>query len=339
MNTLLGIVIAFLASAAAVVLAGVTLARSGDVIAARTRLGGLWVGSIFLAVATSLPELTTDIAAVRLGAPDLAAGDLFGSNMANMLVLALVALPPGAQLFHRAALDHGLAAALAIIMTCTAAIFILLDTSWTVLGIGPGAVVVAVVYLAGTRAVYRQSALMRRAGVTAELAAAEAPAAGAGLPSLKRAVVGSVLAAAVIAIAAPVFAASAARVAELTGIGTTFVGTLLVGMATSLPELVTSLTAVRIGALDLAIGNLFGSNAVNMVLVLPLDLAQPGGPFLAAVSPVHALTALVGVVLMGIALMAIVYRAGRQVRALDPASLLMMGVYVVGLLLVYLRGG
>jgi Ca2+/Na+ antiporter len=65
----------FVLTAAAVVYAGTRLARHGDVIAARTRWGRLWVGSLFLAIATSLPELTTDVAAIRLGAVDLAAGD------------------------------------------------------------------------------------------------------------------------------------------------------------------------------------------------------------------------------------------------------------------------
>lgn len=89
----------FVLSAVAVIAAGVVLARAGDVIAARTRLGSVWVGTIFLAGATSLPELATDVAAVRMGAPDLAAGDLFGSTMANMLILGLVSFSPGRELF------------------------------------------------------------------------------------------------------------------------------------------------------------------------------------------------------------------------------------------------
>ncbi len=56
-------------------------------IAERTGLGRLWIGVVPLATATSLPEVATDIAAVRFGALDLAAGDLFGSSMADMLIL------------------------------------------------------------------------------------------------------------------------------------------------------------------------------------------------------------------------------------------------------------
>ena len=130
--TLTQAVLVVLLAGAVVVTAGTRLARSADVIAARTHLGGAWVGSVLLAGATSLPELTTDIAAVRMGAVDLAAGDLFGSSMANMLILALVTLvPSGAELFRRATLDHVLYAALAIILT----VWVVLDAVH-----GPGSI-------------------------------------------------------------------------------------------------------------------------------------------------------------------------------------------------------
>ena len=80
------VLLGFLASGAVIVAAGTVLAKSGDAIAEHTRLGRVWIGSVLLAGATSLPELTTDVAAVRLGVPDLAAGDLFGSSLANMLL-------------------------------------------------------------------------------------------------------------------------------------------------------------------------------------------------------------------------------------------------------------
>jgi len=81
-----------LARGAAAVLAGTALARLADRSADATGLGRIWIGSILLATATSLPELVTDVAAVRLEAVDLAVGDLFGSSMANMPILALVDL-------------------------------------------------------------------------------------------------------------------------------------------------------------------------------------------------------------------------------------------------------
>jgi hypothetical protein len=75
----------FLIAATALVWAGITLARAGDEIATRTGLGGLLVGMLLVAAATSLPEIVTDVSASIAGAPDLAVGDLFGSNRRSPL--------------------------------------------------------------------------------------------------------------------------------------------------------------------------------------------------------------------------------------------------------------
>ncbi|MEW6268714.1 MAG: hypothetical protein AB1689_05380 [Thermodesulfobacteriota bacterium] len=335
------IIAALLASAAVVGFAGVRLARDGDAIAARTRLGGLWVGSVFVAVATSLPELMSDVSAVLLGAPDLGVGGLFGSNISNMLTLAIVSLVPGRDVFRRAAIDNALAASLAITLTASAAICVLLQPRESVLGVGVGPLLLALGYVAGVRTLFRNSELARTAARVEEMGD-EAKTVRAGTApetdhqELRRAIRGFVLAAAVILVAAPLFAASANALAEATGLAKSFVGTWLVAIATTLPELVTSLAAVRIRAYDLAVGNLFGSNAFNMSLFLALDLAAPGSIF-AAVSPVHALSGLIAMVLMGIGLAAIVYRAAGRLAALEPSAALMMVLYAVGIWLVYLQ--
>jgi cation:H+ antiporter len=329
------VVAAFLLSAVMVVLAGIQLARHADVIAARTGLGGVWIGTVFLAAATSLPELTTDIAAIRLGAPDLAAGDLFGSSMANMLILAVVSLVPGAELFRRAALDNGLAAALAITLTGAAGIFVMLGLEITVLGIGLGPLALAAGYLAGIRVVFRHSSTARLGAAVVETGAHAEP--RRGPTAFRSAAVGFAGAALLILIMAPVFAASAKALAEITGLATSLVGTWLVGMATSLPELVTSLAAVRMKSYDLAVGNLFGSNAVNMIMFVPIDLMLPGPSIFAAIDPVHALSAVVGIILMALGQGAILLRSEGRGSLLEPSGALMLAVYAVGLWLVWFR--
>jgi cation:H+ antiporter len=323
-------VLAFLVSGALVIVAGTALARHADAIAAATKLGRLWIGSVLLAAATSLPELATDISAVRLGAPDIAAGDLFGSSMANMLILAIIDLiPPRRRVLQNAALDHALAASLAISLNALAVVFLMIHPRRSFLGVGPGSVVLFLAYLAGTRAVYRH-ALRDGATVAGVLAVEEAN----KPPSLGRAVLGFTAAALVLVATAPPFAWSAKGIAAMSGLGDTFVGTWLVGLATSLPELVTCVAAVRMGAFDLAVGNLFGSNAFNMAIFLPLDVVQPGSLF-AALDPSHALSGLFSVVLMSLGVAAIVYRAKRRFALLEPDSLLIVAGYAVALWLLY----
>jgi cation:H+ antiporter len=326
--------LAFLASGAVVVLAGIALARHADAIAETTGLGRLWIGAVLLAGATSLPELMTDVSAVRLGATDLAVGDLFGSSMANMLILALIdLLPPRGRVLRSAALEHALAASLAIALNAGAAVLVLLRPEVSLAWVGPGSLLLFLAYVAGARAVYRQALHDGAAAATAAASKAPGPVAPG---SVRRAVLGFAVAALVVLAAAPLFAWSATGIAEITGLGTTFVGTWLVGISTSLPELVASLAAARMGSYDLAVGNLFGSNAFNMAIFLPVDLAQPGNLF-AALDPSHALSGFFAVVLMSLGLAAIVYRAERRFAMLEPDSLLMLATYCVALWLIYLQ--
>jgi cation:H+ antiporter len=326
-------VLGFFASGAVVVFAGIALARYADAIAAATKLGRIWTGSVLLAAATSLPELTTDVSAVRLGAVDLAVGDLFGSSMANMLILAAVDLwPPRKHVLQRVTLDHALAACLAISLNAMAAVLVLVRPEASLLWVGPGSLFLFLAYVAGTRAVYRHAA---RETVHAVATATETPPAETRPPvSLSRAVGGFVAAALVVLLVAPVFAWSAKGIAAISGLGDTFVGTWLVGLATSLPELTASIAAVRMGAFDLAVGNLFGSNACNMAVFFVLDLAQPGSLF-AALDPSHAVSALFAVILMSLGLAAIVYRAKRRFAMIEPGSMLMLVAYALALWLLY----
>jgi cation:H+ antiporter len=333
------LLVTFVVAAVVVVIAGTVLARSSDVIAARTKLGGAWVGSVFLALASSLAEIVTDISAVRLGAIDLAVGDLFGSSMANMLILAIVSVvPAGVDVFRRAALDHALYAVLAIVMTLCAALLLLTRTTASMAGVGVGSLLLVVVYVVTSSFAFRHSAVAQAAGEVIESARADEiahDASGKTTAPLSRAVLSFLAAAAVIVVVAPQFASAAEGLAVATGVGRTFMGTWLVGLSTSLPELVTSLAAVRLRAYDLAVGNLFGSNAMNMTLFVLLDAVHDGPPVLAVADSTHALSALVAVLLMTLALGTLVLRSKRVSGAREPGSLLIVLGYVGGLALVF----
>jgi cation:H+ antiporter len=322
--------LAFVAAGAAVAWAGSVLAHSADAIAELTGIGRMWVGSMLLAAATSLPELTIDVFAVRFGATDLAAGDLFGSNMANMLILASLDLAfPRKRLLRQAAFDHALSASLAISLNAGAALFVLMRLEGSVMGVSPGSLALALAYLLGSRAVFRQ-ARPGEAGATA---------ATTGVPStgLRAATLRFAAATAVVLAAAPVLAWAARGIAELSGLGETFVGTWLVGLTTSLPELVASVAAIRLGSFDLAVGNLFGSNAFNMMIFLALDLAEPRGAIFALIEPEHVVSALFAVILTSLGAAAIVYRAERRLPLIDLDSWLMVVLYLLAISVLYGR--
>jgi cation:H+ antiporter len=327
----------FALSAAVIVVAGTKLSHYGDRIADITGLGRLWIGVVLMAAATSLPEVFTTISAGLMHAPDLAAGDLFGAGLSNMLTLGLIdQLHRGKRVWQQAAFEHALVASLAMILTGLAAFFVLYRPGLEHGGIGLGSLLLLLLYVLGMRLVFRQEdvkRIQREQGLVAEALGDDAHV--ARREAFRRAGAGFAIAALALLAAAPLLAYSGREIAELTGISGMFIGTSLVAIATSLPELVTSLAAVRLGAFDLAVGNLFGSNAFNMAAFAFADIAYREGALLSAVSSAHALTALWSILLMNLGLMGIIYRVEKRYLLIEPDSMLMVIGYVLGLWLLF----
>ncbi|HXF94446.1 MAG TPA: hypothetical protein VNK46_16975 [Nitrospiraceae bacterium] len=329
----------FALSAVTIVIAGTKLSQYGDRIAELTGLGRLWIGVLLMAAATSLPEVFTTMSASLLKAPDLAAGDLFGAGMSNMLTLGLIdLLHRKKRVWQQAAFEHTLVASLAMVLTGLAAFLVLLRPDIEHAGIGLSSVLLLMIYVLGMRVVFRQEDVKRRqreqeAVVEAAVLAADGPVGRRA--ALRWASAGFAVAALALLVAAPILAGSAREIAEQTGVSATYIGTSLVAITTSLPELVTSLAAVRLGAFDLAVGNLFGSNAFNMAAFFFADAAFREGPLLSAVDPAHALTALWSILLMNIGLMGIMYRVEKRYLLIEPDSMAMIVGYFLGLWLLF----
>lgn len=117
--------IVFIGWAMVIVLAAIKLAQYGDIIALRTGLGRLFVGTLLMAGATSLPEFLTGLSSINQDVPDLAAGNIFGSSMFNMFMLAILDLMNQKyRVLRKIAISHALTASLAILLTGAAVFFI-----------------------------------------------------------------------------------------------------------------------------------------------------------------------------------------------------------------------
>jgi len=325
--------IKFILTAAIVVAAAIKLAEYGDVIAVRTKLGGLFVGTIFLAGATSLPELIASISSFSLGAPDLAAGNFLGSNMVNVVLLALVDLINyQVPLLRRVALSHALTAALASVLMLIAAIFILADIDITIGWVGVESLALIGLYFGGIWLIQRKN----RGPVAATAATAVEPA--PGFPSLKVGLAGFAAAGAVLVLVVPQLVASSTEIATITGLGTGFVGTALLSVVTSLPELLAALAAMRIGAFDMAVGNLFGSSVFNMLALGMSDFFYTDGRFLGAIDPNFALVALLGLLLTNMALIGTLARVERKILFIEVDAIGIVVVYLLGMYLLFIKG-
>lgn len=309
--------------------AGTRLARDGDVVADKTGIGGVWIGAVIIALATSLPELVFDITAAGRGFIDLAVGDIFGSGLSNMLILAVVdALFVTVYVKRRGGVkktrgSHIPVASLAIALTAMATIFMLLPNTFGVLHLGYGTLVIAVVYIAGVWLLFKQNNL------SPDLLPVQS------IRSLPVALAGLVVSAIVIFAAAPFMVGAAQRIAINSGLGATFFGTLFLAAVTSFPELIVSFTAMRLGAFDLAVGNLFGSNAFNIFILVFIDVAYMQGPLLSSVSAVHIVTALFLILMMGVGLVSAAAKTKERNALLLPDSIFLVFLYIAAMYAVY----
>jgi cation:H+ antiporter len=328
MDSLSGAIIVFLISSAFVIAAGIGLARFGDDLAEATGWGKLWVGTLLVGIATSLPEVTVNISAVWLEKnPGLALGNVFGADMINVFVLACVALVFGVQnLFGGQGRDTEL-----LILTSLALVAIALafGAFGDVKVLGPtsvGGLLIGAVYVYGMRRVYL-------AGLAAPGDEGEGP-----KGSARNAWIGFLASAAVVIVAGRYLASSADAIAEASGISATFIGVLLVSIVTTLPEGSVTIAASLRRSYGIAMGNVYGSCAFNVTIIFITDFFHQRGPLLREMGPAHFAAAIAAFVLMGMGYLvfkSFQSRGFAAARALTPAIPL---VYVGALYLVFRLG-
>jgi len=333
----------FLACAALIGIAGFQLSRSGDAIAQHTGLSGGWIGLTLVASVTSLPELATGITSVTIAqAPNLAVGNALGSCVLNLAFLVLIDLIYRREaVWSRASRGHVLAAAFGVVLLGFLLLGLLIGqlgprasaTQASVWGVGWMTPFMLLLYLIAMRTVFAYERTHPQA--------TEAPGASRSqqIPGLRQAIMRFVLAASVVVGAGLWLPFAALDLATAMGWNRSFVGSLFVAMATTLPELAVTLSALRLGALDMAIGNLLGSNLFNVTIVAVDDLFYRPGDLLSDVSLVHAVTASSAIVMTGLAVVGLFFRpSGRVLRAVGAVSVGLTVVYLLNTYLVFLHG-
>jgi cation:H+ antiporter len=317
--------------------AGVRLSRYGDIIAEKSGLSRGWVGLILLATVTSLPELVTGLSSVTVAeVPDIAVGDIMGSCVFNLLIIVLLDfLYRKESVYTRARQGNVLSAGYGIALIGFAGFNLLLyrdDTIPSIGHVGLYTPVILLLYLLAMRSLYRyeQEKLSEYVEDRVELHPEM---------SLKQAVRGYVLAAVAVVAAGIWLPFIAKDLAAVMAWEQSFVGTLFVAAVTSAPEVVVTVAALRMGAVDLAIGNLFGSNLFNIAILAIDDLFYRQGPLLADVSLTHATSAFSAMMMSGLAVVGLVLRpVSRVFRTVSWISLLLLVIYLLNLWFLYLHG-
>lgn len=320
------------------------LAKSADIIAFKTGLGRSFVGVVLLATATSLPELGTGVSSITLlGEPDLAAGDAFGSNLFNLLIIGLLDLFwRNGPILTRVTTTSVVIGALGIVIISLAATAILIYSMTSITSgwyISPISVLMIVVFVVAMYTIYRveRQSQNEDEGDEAEPEGGEHEYA---TNSLGRAALTYALSAAVVVVAAIWLAKTGDGIAEEMGWQASFMGTQFLAFSTSLPELAASFAAIRLNAPELAISNVLGSNLFNMGFILFLDdVAFTDGAFWASISEIHSLTAVIAVLMTAVVIIALVVpRRDRPGKFWTFEALILIGLYVVASILVFSLG-
>ncbi|MDF7799772.1 hypothetical protein P4C99_09865 [Pontiellaceae bacterium B1224] len=330
-STQIGLVIAFIAVAALVVLAGIKLSVYGDALADRTGLGSGLVGLVFLAGVTSLPEVVVSLTSViqatdpATGA-DMATGNMLGSNVFNLLILALMALLFSAKFKpHEMKTSHTDSAVYGLIMLGIFSIAFLtarfaklqvpiLGCSWPVLGLP-----VAYVLMLMREHRQHQASTEEHLPEESDLSSQSAAKFYSILTGLCGLIIGG-------GVMLSILGARMALPPELGGFGleASLIGTLFLAISTSLPELVISFASIRLGFLEMAVGNVLGSNMFNLLIIFIADTALRGHSMLRQASSKHWTSVIL--------ILALTFMAGALLRtktrtASTIISLMMIGLY------------
>ncbi|MGH9457105.1 MAG: sodium:calcium antiporter [Thermoanaerobaculia bacterium] len=320
---------------------GVRLSRGADAIADRTGLGQAFVGALLLGGTTSLPEIATTLTASIGGNAPLAVNNIFGGIALQVAILALADALIGRRALsatqrHPGVLLEG--ALLVLVLTVAAAGIAVGDA--VIFGVGAWTAAVAALVVIGLFLIkhYEDQPAWRPTAEPEEQRGKER--AEEIRDRWRRRPMRSVIANLAVAcggvfVGGFLIATTAERIAEQTGLGAGFVGVAMVAIATSLPEVSTTVEAARLGASLMAISNIFGTNLFDSSLLFLADIGYRGPAVLSEVGTFALVGALLGIACTTIYLAGILERHDRAFFRLGIDSILVLVVYTGGMVLLY----
>jgi cation:H+ antiporter len=325
-------IIGFSVCALVIFYCGTKLAHYGDQIAELTGMSKAWFGLIMMASVTSLPELFVGISSASIvESADFAVGDVLGSCVFNLAILSLLdVFSKKTTIFSVASQSHVLAAALGIVLFSFVGIGLFLPydfqiTNW----LGISSIVFIVIYLISIKLVYQYDKDHPLASVSSETLETK------NKTALKKVVLFYSLNALFVIGAALLLPHFAEEISDQTGLQKSFIGTLLLAASTSLPEVAVSLAAIRMGAIDMAVGNLLGSNLFNIFILAIDDFFYTKGHILVDASENNIISVFSIITMTAIAIIGLTYRSKSKPFLLAWDTLLILLMYVINIVLLY----
>ena len=343
----------FVVGAAVVWFAGTKLERLADEIADRTGLGKAFIGMVLLAAATSLPEIATTFTAVWIGNTSLAVHNLLGSVVFNTVVLVIADIAVG-----RAALTNR-APSFVLLIEGLGVVFLLgivlaggaagrgLDSpvtgpSW-LLKIGIWEVALLLGYIGVLYATYKSQSDPRWQPIREKRAGgspAKAEGAGPKHPyrewSSTAVYLGFGGACLAVLAGGWLLTQTGDALAKQTGLGSGFVGFAFLALATTLPEISTTVAAARAENDEMAFSNIFGSSAFVLLLLALVGLLSGADAVIQSASPSASFAAGLGVLVTAVYLWGLLERRDRTVLHMGWDSVAVLVLTATGTVVLYL---
>ena len=338
------LIVVFCIAAVAVWIAGTKLSRYASTISDRTGVGDALVGLVLLGGITSLPEIATSVTASWTGNAALAVNNLLGG-----VAMQITVLTAGDFFIRRKALTGTLPRPHVVLQAALSIVLLALVAAGIVVGdvrlwgFGAWSLAVLIAYVLALwiarSAEGRVVWVMKQAETRDEDVPADDEEVDQGedgeQASTGRVVVKTIAAGAVILVAGFLLTRSGETIAETTGLGQSFFGVAFLAIATSLPELSSVVSAVRLGHEMLAIGDVLGGNLCDLALVFVVDAIYAGPPVLNEVGPFSAFAALLGIVVTTFYVIGMIERRDRMIFRLGYDSAAVLVCYVIGLVILY----
>lgn len=334
-----GDVVLFVAAAAVIGVAGVASASFADRLADRTGLGEALTGTVLLGFLTALPGLAASVAAALKGLPVLAIGNAIGGVAVQTAALAAADVA-----YTRANLEHAAASAANMMQSCMLVLLIVLvlvglsGPNVTVLHVHPATLALLVTAAFAFWLVYRTRDEPMWQPVQTEETVRDVPHDGHLQESLPRLALGLFGAASLTALAGVFVSEAAENLVAKTKIPEAIVGGLFMAVATSLPELVTSIAAVRRGALTLAVSDIVGGNFFDVLFVAAADAVYLSGSLYhgPGIGNREVFLTSITILLNIVLLTGLIYRQKHGPANIGFESVLMLVIYLGGFIVMAL---
>jgi len=327
------IVTAFVAAAAIIGWVGIKMTKTARDLAHNTGLGEALMGALFIGASTSLSGITMSVSAASAGYAELAVSNGFGGIAAQTAFLALADIA-----YRRANLEHAAASAENLFMSAFLLTLLSIHAialsfpAVSIFAIHPATIILVISYLFGVYLLARTHDMpMWLPRKTTDTPVEHSNHSRSQSPHIWMLWLHFAGYATIVTLAGWSLAQLAIPLGEKTGLSHGIVGGVFTAVSTSIPELVVAITAVRIGSINLAVGDIIGGNAFDTLFIAASDIAYREGPIYAAMTNNEQFWLANSMLMTGVLLMGLIYRQRHGPGNIGFESVILLTLYFGGL--------